>query len=397
MNNKWRIVLIWASAAGLVLLVAGTVWFLLPRGGGGREDIDRLGGTILVYELERPPARDEDVQRLVTVLQRQIDEAGLRHVTVRSGGNDRVELLVPRVGDHPWNVGRVKELIPSGGASVEFRILAHPKYDENAVLAVREKFERLDADPGLARDLEARAARGQPPPAPLTVLGKPDFRVTGRFGDELGLFPYDWVEISPTLLVELGLDEPRDEEGRPIENPTREDARAAMETRNWWTAREARDKAVALELSDGGRTLVLYSRDVPKARREEKGARHEYFLLVRGFDAPERRLSGEVLESVRASALKPEVVFNLTAEGGKLFEDFTRKNIDQQFAVVVDGLVVFSANIADPISKSGRISGHEFTEAYVKGLAARMRAGTLPLPLKPGPVAEREVQPGGKR
>ena len=107
-------------------------------------------------------------------------------------------------------------------------------------------------------------------------------------------------------------------------------------------------------------------------------------------------VSGEDLvdaqPSTDARTSEPVVVFRFNAKGGKKFGDVTTKNVNQPFAIVLDGTVISAPVIREPIlGGSGQISGN-FTFREATDLALLLRAGALPAPLTI--LEERTVGPG---
>ncbi len=74
---------------------------------------------------------------------------------------------------------------------------------------------------------------------------------------------------------------------------------------------------------------------------------------------------------------KPNIHFQLTADGGKKFSEFTRQHIDDWLAVVLDDKVQEVARIKSEIGDSGEITG-AFTEQQAQDLAMILRSGALP-------------------
>jgi SecD/SecF fusion protein len=88
---------------------------------------------------------------------------------------------------------------------------------------------------------------------------------------------------------------------------------------------------------------------------------------------------------------QPVVSFRFDAQGTKQFAEATTRLVGQPFAMVLDGKVLSAPVIQEPIvAGSGQIEGR-FTTAETQSLAALLRAGSLPVPLKV--VEERTVGP----
>jgi len=88
---------------------------------------------------------------------------------------------------------------------------------------------------------------------------------------------------------------------------------------------------------------------------------------------------------------RPVVSFRFDGLGAQQFARITTENVGQRFAIVLDGKVISAPVIQEPITGgSGQISGN-FTVAETSSLAALLRAGALPVPLKV--IEERTVGP----
>jgi preprotein translocase subunit SecD len=96
-------------------------------------------------------------------------------------------------------------------------------------------------------------------------------------------------------------------------------------------------------------------------------------------------MTGALLVSAqvaRDESGKPDVVFNLTDEGAKVFADYTAAHINGFLAIVLDKKVISCPTIASAIpSGTGRISGN-FSLDEANQLAIYLSYGSLPIPLK---------------
>jgi preprotein translocase subunit SecD len=79
---------------------------------------------------------------------------------------------------------------------------------------------------------------------------------------------------------------------------------------------------------------------------------------------------------------QPSVSFTLTGDGGKRFNSFTTAHVGDSLAVVLDGKVQEVANIKEPISDRGEISGGTMSEQTSKDLSMILRSGALPAGIK---------------
>jgi protein-export membrane protein SecD len=78
---------------------------------------------------------------------------------------------------------------------------------------------------------------------------------------------------------------------------------------------------------------------------------------------------------------RPAVNFELRSDGASLFAEYTRENIGQQFAIVLDEVVISAPVIEQPITDGrGQISG-SFTLQDATNLSTVLRYGSLPFPV----------------
>jgi protein-export membrane protein SecD len=95
-------------------------------------------------------------------------------------------------------------------------------------------------------------------------------------------------------------------------------------------------------------------------------------------------MTGDVLRNAIASIDQFnawQINFELTGAGSDQFYEYTRANIGQPLAIVLDGRVLSAPTINAAIRDSGVISG-QFTQEEAESLAVQMRYGALPVPLK---------------
>ena len=86
--------------------------------------------------------------------------------------------------------------------------------------------------------------------------------------------------------------------------------------------------------------------------------------------------------SVGSDELGTSVIdFQLSADGSRIFGDFTAQHIGDFLAIVLDKRVISAPRINAAITDSGQISGN-FTNQSANQLALQLRYGSLPVPLK---------------
>ena len=103
-------------------------------------DFDKVGGTRLVYEVDQMNAPASwEMDKLVRVLTLRLDPAGNAGVKVRALGDNRVEILIPKIDD-PVRLSAIKERITIVGL-LEFRIIANERHDAFAIRQARQMLE----------------------------------------------------------------------------------------------------------------------------------------------------------------------------------------------------------------------------------------------------------------
>ncbi len=126
--------------------------------------------------------------------------------------------------------------------NLEFRIIASAQHDPTAWEAAMDFFTRRrspDKQKLFQEALNNAAFLDIPPPPPESVSDEKMFTAKGVNGADLGKFTYSWVELDDSFRREHGLANPRDKNGKSIENPERKDALVLctadgnLPSRNW--------------------------------------------------------------------------------------------------------------------------------------------------------------------
>jgi SecD/SecF fusion protein len=94
-------ILICLTPVVLSAVVVGMAWKQYVNGEGGfKPGVDLVGGTILVYEIDRDKATDQKFspEELAAALKRRIDPTDLLNVTIRPLSDTRVEIILPYGG-----------------------------------------------------------------------------------------------------------------------------------------------------------------------------------------------------------------------------------------------------------------------------------------------------------
>jgi preprotein translocase subunit SecD len=355
---------------------------LLAAGcGANPPTVERVGGTVLVYEVdsERRPAEYQP-QALTDAVKRRLDPSGVSGIAVRPLEKGRIEIQIPRAHDHEEHVARLKNLLAQTGL-LEFRIVANDADDQDAIDEARQQFARAANDTGAREKLERLAMEGLPPP-PLQQPTR-------------GGFTYTWVELAPSQQRTMNLD------NAAAYDPER--------GQMWQQVAAARQSGIALYVAGRG---LIYSRAckdqlLPESVRGLK--RFDYFTLCRD-PALDRRtkeslaVTGLFLDKVAASSDsngKPALAFHFNKQGADRFLELTSQNLPscpadakvyRHLAIILDGMIMSAPTINSAIGADGQITG-DFSQQKVDQLVELLRAGVLPVPLKPVPFSETTVAP----
>ena len=98
-------------------------------------------------------------------------------------------------------------------------------------------------------------------------------------------------------------------------------------------------------------------------------------------------LTGDDLRPVTTTTKDPQnyqavVAMEFTKEGKRKFADFTRRNVGEILAIVLDGKILSAPSIDEPILDGRAIIRGRFTTEEAQRLAEFINAGALPVPLK---------------
>src|SRR5262249_47827424 len=122
----------------------GFGWYLYFRSAKDRIDIAKVGGVLLVYEVDgaRAPAdADSQMDALARAVQRRLDRHERRSIAVRPIGNRRIEIAIPRGReDHAALAADGKTPLPRVG-KLEFRMPATTHDDADTVERAEEYFK----------------------------------------------------------------------------------------------------------------------------------------------------------------------------------------------------------------------------------------------------------------
>lgn len=137
---------------------------------------------------------------------------------------------------------------------------------------------------------------------------------------------------------------------------------------------------VAQALGVIGQTAQLDFRELPVKANEATPS------AFRAEDFSKTDLTGADLTKAYASFDQstgaPEVSLEFSQEGGRKFEEITKRNVGKPLAIFLDNVVLSSPRVDEPISGGKAVIRGQFTLDEVKALAIQLNAGALPVPVK---------------
>ncbi|HRR55777.1 MAG TPA: hypothetical protein P5057_02335, partial [Acidobacteriota bacterium] len=316
--------------------------------------LDLRGGMHLVLQVETQDVIDEELnqmrERLVTDLRNR--QAGFSEIRVSAEG---IEIL----GVDPESRLVVEEVLDPLAPAWTYRSRAREgRADYFLQMAVAYRRQLAEQAVRQAREIIAQRVDqfGVAEPT-ITIYGG------GEVQDQIivelpGIEDFERVKdlIRSTARLELKLTHPDPAKRGPF--PSREAALAAFDH----------------NLPDEYEIL-------PYLDRRVAGGQTQYMVVRKAAS-----LTGQHLKNARRSidqlTGRSEVVFFLNSEGVRLFAETTAANVNNQLAIVLDGVIRSAPNINERIdTESARITG-SFTPEEAEDLALVLRSGALPADLR---------------
>jgi SecD/SecF fusion protein len=379
---------------------------------GFKRGIDLSGGTILVYEVDQdasrqqagptdqgPRGRAKADATLANALKRRVDPSDLRGVVIRPIGESRVEILMPYKAPKPGEEGAggtndveyIKGLIREVG-SLEFRIVANQTDDAKAIADAQDFFDRAAKNPDSeeAKALDNNARAGIPPPFPNKTAGDTEEYMVAAADQSGSPVQYAWVELGKNERRDMGLSSTHPGPGR---NGT--------DLSGLFAADRTNSKIVSF------RQNAYWSRESRSDKNPAESAqkKFDYFVLTRVSDKDRVPVGGDVTITAfvdQGKTGEPVIGFTFNSRGADRFYQMTSRNqpsgpeqggrVFRQLGIILDGYLISSANINEPIRARGQISG-SFDRPYVERIVTLLRSGALPATLKPLPVSENTIGP----
>ena len=90
------------------------------------------------------------------------------------------------------------------------------------------------------------------------------------------------------------------------------------------------------------------------------------------------------------TTFKPQISLELNDEGKNIFAELTKKNINKQLAIFLDGAPISAPVVREEITEGKAVITGDFTPQAAKELVGRLNAGALPVPIKL--IAQQTIQ-----
>ena len=226
--------------------------------------------------------------------------------------------------------------------------------------------------------------------------------------------PADWlnstIRIISTRVNALGVSEPliqrKGDDQLVVELPGMENQQDAIDALQSTAQMEFRHLKT-VHYATAPRWRPMAAKYVIESSENPKGEDVYRFSDAEGNPVPAKKiladsdlvLTGKDLKPVAVGAKNPQnyqtiVSIEFTKEGRKTFGNFTRRNVGEILAIVLDGKILSAPTINDTIlTGKAQIEGR-FTAQTAQRLAEFINAGALPVPLVPVQVQSVEATLG---
>jgi SecD/SecF fusion protein len=334
--------------------------------------LDLKGGMHVVLQVDQSKLNENErkdaADRALEIIRNRVDQFGITEPLIHQQGGDRIVVELPGLQD----VDRAQTLIGQT-AQLEFKLLEDPEPTMTLIKQIDETLAKSDS---------------------VSV-------------DELLLEPTDETgEVSEQKKEEEQVDVVKDLFAEEGESDTTDDTTGFLEDEEE-SLYEERPFSQYLEFSQGSSYFRISSDDKPKVEllinkpqvqalipkddefswstRPEMWQGEEFWSLY--LVKKRTELSGKYLVDAKPRLdqqfRRPEVLFNLTKKGGRIFARVTGANIDKPLAIVLDGRVESAPIIRSKIRDEGVIEmGGTASFEDASDLAIVLRAGALPAPVK---------------
>ncbi|MDP7267747.1 MAG: protein translocase subunit SecD [Pirellulales bacterium] len=349
--------------------------------------IDLGGGTILEYEIDQQK-KDEVLasgknnnlmEDMVNSIRQRLDPAGVRQVSIRESGPERIEIKIPRVSQA--EVALLKRKLVTAG-NLEFRILADQEMDSALI-------RRVLADPsGLNRvfkEEDQPASRSDDVHDVLVEIALNSSEEVLVLG---GIERAKWVTVEPDQAAQVRSDPDLVTRPTPDGKQIQQLMILGQDLAEWVEVGMKKSKVAG----ESGEPRVQLDRFSVERVRDDGGRD----VLVK---VDELNVTGGYLSSAGAGIRDGRVAvdFNFNNAGAKKFGRLTGANVREsgrkrRLGIVLDGELLSAPSLNSVIRDSGQITG-DFTQDDVDWLVGVLNAGRLPAALNKEPISEQRVEP----
>lgn len=329
---------------------------------------DLQGGMYIVLRVQMEQldenARKDAVERALQIIRNRIDQFGVTEPIIQVQGNDRIVVELPGFTD----TDRAQKLIGET-AQLQFKLL---ESYENASLTLSKIDKALAAMHVTVESVTPDTSRAAANKAAGLGAAKDSGQVD-VLADLLGPQADSMQKGSEATTEEA--ETPLSSYLEPVSG--RSTPMYAVETQYVPNIKAILQKPEVKKLIPPTDEFAWATRAIL-----DRGRSITYLYLLRS----QTQMSGEYLTEADPTIDqfgKPQVNFQLTREGGRIFSRVTGPNIGKALAIVLDGKVESAPNINDRIHDRGVITmggGASFNEA--KDLSIVLKAGALPAPVE---------------
>jgi preprotein translocase subunit SecD len=341
---------LWLRVAVVLVVLAGSVWYLYPPKKTINLGLDLQGGIHLVLGVDADKALETQVERAAQDLRASLDKKGIGVTQLGRQGVTGIALS-----------------------------LASPQTWTDAIVVVNElgSFEQKEADQAAGRIVLALREKEAATLRDLSV--RQGLETIRNRVDEFGVAePTIQRQGENRILVQLpGVQDP--ERAKALIGKT-----ALLEFKLLDEQADV-EKAVREGPSEGDE--LLWQRHVDRQTKQERKVPYvvKRKTHITGADLATARVS------IDQTTSEPYVSVEFNKTGAKVFGELTEQNVGKRLAIILDGNVHSAPVIRERIpSGQAQITGG-FTAEEAADLAIVLRAGALPAPVKI--LEERSVGP----
>ncbi|HEU5319437.1 MAG TPA: protein translocase subunit SecD, partial [Methylomirabilota bacterium] len=342
---------LWLRAALVLVVVAGSLWYLYPPARAINLGLDLQGGIHLVLGVEAEKYVAAQTDRAAEEFKAALDRKGIpvRRVTRTGESAFTVELASPQA----WN-----DALTVAGEFTVFTVRDRDDAAGRFTLAMTDRQVSTLRDDAVRQGLETIRNR-------VDQFGVAEPTITRQGTDR--------------ILIQLpGVQDP--ERAKALIGKT-----ALLEFK-LVDDRVSPEAALQGQLPEGAE--VVYQRRIDKETKVE--AKVPYVVQKRAVLTGAELTRAEVQADPNAPG-NWQVAIEFTPTGTRIFGEVTEQNVGRQLAIILDGTLYSAPRINERIPGGRAVITGQFTVEEARDLAIVLRAGALPAPVRI--LEERTVGP----